>query len=216
MASAQPSSRLNPGASTPPAERVSLGLRPAKLVCQNGEYICLMRQVSALGISLAFLHDVPSEPRIILQLASGETFPIERIWLGKRQAGYRFAGTVSIDEFTAESPYGPQPLRLKLNASGSLTDGRVTSAVELCEISRDAVTIVSAKRHLQARMMRFEAEGLAPQLGEIGWQDGNRFGFAFQHAISLEELAACAAHLQPLGEPLPRGFAGLLTAVRAA
>ena len=74
-------------------------LRSAKVVCQLGEYICLVRDVSQDGVLLSFLHDVPCEPRIILALGNGQTYPIQRIWSGQEQAGYRFAGSVTVEEF---------------------------------------------------------------------------------------------------------------------
>ena len=81
------------------AHRASLMLRRAKLVCQSGEYLTLIRDVSQDGIGLGFLHDVPPEPRTILQLANGMTYPVERVWAKSRQAGYRFGCTIALDEF---------------------------------------------------------------------------------------------------------------------
>ena len=57
------------GAENRQSHRASLMLRRAKLVCQSGEYLTLIRDVSEKGIGLGFLHDVPPEPRTLLQLA---------------------------------------------------------------------------------------------------------------------------------------------------
>ena len=97
------------------AERTATMLRHAKLVCQSGEYLCRIRDVSALGVGLTFHHEVPPEPRIILQLANNLTYPIERVWLGKRQAGYRFGSDLSVSEFFAEqSGVEPRALRERI------------------------------------------------------------------------------------------------------
>ena len=93
------------------AKRASLLLRRAKLVCQTGEYLCLIRDVSELGVGLGFLHDVPPEPRTLLQLANDRTYPIERVWTGQRQAGYRFGGSVTLEEFLRERLFRVPGLR---------------------------------------------------------------------------------------------------------
>ena len=114
------------GALTPPGQegdrrashRASLMLRRAKLVCQSGEYLTLIRDVSELGVGLGFLHDVPPEPRVLLKLANDMTYPVERVWTGKRQAGYRFASQVMLEEFCREnSQYQSRPLRLAFLAN---------------------------------------------------------------------------------------------------
>ena len=83
--------------------RMELAPKPAKVICQTGEYLCVVRDVSVLGAGLVFMHAVPPEPRILLQMANGLTYPIERVWIGKRQAGYRFGCEVTLDEFTEEN-----------------------------------------------------------------------------------------------------------------
>ena len=199
------------------AERIELALRPAKLVCQSGEYACQMRDVSTLGVGLAFLHDVPPEPRMILQLASGHTYPVERVWIGKRQAGFRFAADVSLAEFLDDD--GAQdaaPLKLKLVAPAQVIDGRNQIFATISEMGCEEVRIKSAEPLAFNRLLAFEIDGLTRQLGEVRWKDGDHYGLQFQHPLALQELARCALHHQPFGTSFPSGFAGLLSAARAA
>ena len=199
------------------AERIEMALRPAKLVCQSGEYLCQIRDVSALGVGMAFLHAVPPEPRMILQLASGHTYPVERVWLGKRQAGFRFAADVSIAEFLDDGgAKDSAPLKLKLVAPAQVVDGRKQIFAAISQLGCEEVRIKSETELAFNRLLAFEIDGLTRQLGEVRWKDGDQYGLQFQHPLSLEELARCALHLQPFGTSFPSGFAGLLSAARAA
>lgn len=199
------------------AKRASLLLRRAKLVCQSGEYLCLIRDVSELGVGLGFLHDVPPEPRTILQLANDLTYPVERVWTGQRQAGYRFAGEITINEFVQEqSPFPARPLRLTISAIARIQDGRNLHDARLIDLSSNGAKLSSSAEFEQGRLICLELEGLPVQLGQVRWCDGNRLGIKFQHPLETEELARCAMQLQPFDQIRSGGFARLLAKARAA
>lgn len=199
------------------AARKSAMLRIAKAVCQTGEYVCLIRDISELGIGLHFLHDAPPEERIILQLTNGLTYPIERVWAGKRQAGYRFGSEISLDEFlNEESPFENRPIRLEIPAEARITDGRLITKVQLVDISREGAKIESDGIHPEGRLISFEALGLPQRLGEVRWQDGKTFGMQFQHPLEIRELAEMALRLQPYDAPKSDRLDGALANSRAA
>jgi hypothetical protein len=208
---------IEPGSEQRLAERATLALPAAKLVCQSGEYVCRLRDVSTLGVGLTFLHAVPPEPRIILQLAGGATYPIERVWIGKRQAGYRFGCEVALADFTARnSDVTRRALALKVSAPAQIKNAQREIAAQLIELACDGARVTCETTPPKGRLLGFELGGLAPQLGEVRWQDGKQFHLHFQHRLTVEELAQCALHLQPFATSLPSGFANLLSAARAA
>lgn len=199
------------------AQRKSALLRTAKVVCETGEYICLIRDASQLGLGLSYLHDAPPDPRIILQLTNGLTYPIERVWAGKRQAGYRFGTEISLQEFLhEESPFDDRPVRLEIKADARVTDGRAITRVRLLDISREGAKFESEAAHPQHRLLSFDALGLPQRLGEIRWQDGRIFGIRFQHPLLIKELAATAFRLQPFHASGPDPLGGGLARAAAA
>ncbi len=205
------------GAEHRAAARKSAMLRTAKVVCQAGEYVCLIRDLSELGIGLSFLHEAPPEPRIILQLTNGLTYPLERVWAGKRQAGYRFGSEISLDEFLhEESPFANRPIRLEISAQARITDGRTITRVGLIDISREGAKFESDGLHPEGRLVSFEALGLPQRLGQIRWQKGKQFGMRFQHPLEIRELATMAVRSQPLDAIAPDRLGGSLDKVRAA
>ena len=205
------------GTETHYSRAAALMLRRAKLVCETGEYLCLIRDVSELGVGLGFMHDVPPEPRTLLQLANDLTYPVERIWTGKRQAGYRFGGEITVESFLREqSPHQVRPLRLSIPGTVRIDEGRKHTDVRLLDISCEGAKIASQADYAQSRLLGFNLEGLPPQLAQVRWSEGGRHGLRFQHPLSTEELALCALHLQPYGRGRSNGFARLLAKARAA
>ena len=179
--------------------------------------LCLIRDVSEKGIGLGFLHDVPREPRTLLQLANGMTYPVERVWAQSRQAGYRFGCTVTLNEFLREeSPHPIRPLRLRIEGKARVQDGRTAMDALLVDLSCEGAKIV-CEDDLRARgLISFELPSLPPQLATVRWNDRDYFGLQFQHPLSTEELAGCALALQPFGDAKKSRFAKLLAKARAA
>lgn len=217
MTDPKEASDTHSGADAREAARVSLPLRTAKLVCETGEYLCQIRDVSTLGVGLALLHVIPPEPRIILQLDSGRTYPVERVWTGKRQAGYRFGCEVSLDEFIGEEQSDEHgALRLNLTAPVTVIDGRDTVAAKITEIGIDGARIECGDTLPINSLLSFEFDGLPKSLGKVCWRDGGTYGVTFQHPLDLKELAQYALSTQPYAKPEPSRFAGMLAAARAA
>ena len=205
------------GVETHYAKRAALMLRRAKIVCETGEYLCLIRDVSELGVGLGFLHDVPPEARVLLQLANGLTYPVERIWTGKRQAGYRFGGEITVDAFLREqTPHPVRPLRLNISAAARINEGHRHTDARLIDISCEGAKIASAGDYPLNRLMSFELDGLPVQLAHVRWSEGGKHGLKFQHPLDTEELALAAQHLQPFGRARSTGFTRLLAKARAA
>lgn len=178
-------------------------LRTAKVVCQTGEYICLMRDVSEEGILLSFLHEAPSEPRKILMLSNGHTHPIQRIWTGERQAGYRFAASIDLEEFLEErTPFAVRPMRLSVRAAARVVDGRQTHFAQLMDLSTHGAKFACSGEFALGREVSFQAHAMAPQLGEIIWSDvdgehGQVYGLQFRQPLTLRQLAEVSLRMQP-------------------
>lgn len=183
-------------------KRASAMLRSAKVVCQAGEYVCLVRDVSDEGVLLSYLHEAPPEPRIILVLGNGQTHPIQRIWAAEGQASYRFASSVSVAEFLHENaPFQVRPVRLTIAASARLIDGSESHSAQLRDLSTHGACFECAAIIKPQRLVSFQIEGLRPQSGQIVWRDedaeGARYGLQFQLPLTLRDLAQTSLKLQP-------------------
>lgn len=178
--------------------RQTLMLRTAKVVCQSGEYVCLVRDISAGGVGLRFFHDVPEEKRIFLELANGALYPIERCWADSAEGGYRFAAPVNLEQFLAEASLFPhRPVRLRLKVPVLLTvDGHDCRAM-LADVSRSGAKVIADRQLPEQAFVRFDAVGLPLRFGHVRWRKDHDHGIVFQDALGLAELARCLHALQP-------------------
>ncbi|ABC64550.1 PilZ domain-containing protein [Erythrobacter litoralis] len=197
--------------------RSSLMLRTAKLVCQSGEYVCIVRDVSPEGVGLRFLHAAPTERRILLELANGATYPVERVWAGKQQSGFRFAAAIDLHEFIHEpSPYRARPIRLRISAAASLASGNQAEAAGLVDLSTGGARVESARDYGIGCILRLEVGSQLSKLAEVCWADEGRLGLSFLQPMTIEELAGTALALQPYGSMRECGATDHAKAVRAA
>lgn len=185
-------------------ERKSLLLRSAKVVCLSGEYVCLVRDVSETGTTLKFLHAIPPEPRIILMLANGLTYPIERVREEGEEAAYRFAAPIAPDEFIHEdTPFALRPIRLAIRASARVIDGRHSHAAQLLDLSSEGAKIECTGMLKPQRIISIQLSGAAQQLAQVAWCDEAaepaRYGLHWRQPLGLAGLAAAALRMQPFG-----------------
>jgi hypothetical protein len=191
------------------APRSSLMLRTAKVICQSGEYLCLVRDVSASGAGLRFFHAVPPEPRIFLELANGQLHPIERVWARESEAGYRFASEIDVEDFVAErSDHPHRAIRLRLERPVLITVEGQDSRATLTDISRTGARIEAEQRWPLQSFVRLELDRFPIRYGHVRWREGTVHGIVFQNALPLGDLAQHLLALQPFAEQAgPNGWA---------
>jgi hypothetical protein len=183
------------------APRSSLMLRSAKVVCQSGEYLCLVRDVSASGAGLRFFHAVPPEPRIFLELANGQIHPVEQVWARGQEAGYRFASPVDVAEFIAERSDNPhRAIRLRLESPALVTVEGHDCLATLHDISRTGARLEAGYGWPLQAFVRIELAGFPIRYGHVRWREGTTHGIVFQNAMPLGDLALHLLALQPFAE----------------
>jgi hypothetical protein len=183
------------------APRSSLMLRTAKVVCQSGEYLCLVRDVSASGAGLRFFHAVPPEPRIFLELANGQIHPIERVWVRETEAGYRFASPIDVAEFIAErSDHPHRAIRLRLERPALVTVEGHDCLATLTDISRTGARIEGGYGWPLQAFVRLELAGFPIRYGHVRWREGTSHGIVFQNMLPLGDLAQHLLAAQPFAQ----------------
>lgn len=181
------------------APRFSLLIRSAKLVYDNAEYLCIVRDVSASGVRLRLFHPLPPAERVTLELATGETFAIERVWEREDHGGFRFADPIDVHRFIAEAgPYPKRPLRLRMAFDASLSADERTLNARICDLSREGACIETAERLAIGQKIKLEAKSLPSLTAIVCWRSRPAYGLSFQQSFTFEELARLAARLQPI------------------
>lgn len=183
------------------APRFSLLIRSAKLVYDNREYICVVRDVSASGVRLRVFHRLPAEALVTLELATGETFSIERVWEHEDHAGFRFVDPIDVQRFIVEAgPYPKRPLRLRMEFTAKITADSDPFTAKVRDMSREGARIDTGEMLAIGQKVKVAAKGLPPLTAIVCWRAVPAYGLAFQQSFTFEELAKLAARLQPVAQ----------------
>ncbi len=180
------------------APRFSLIIRSAKLVCESGEYLCVVRDISATGCRLRLFHEPPSEKHLFLELANGERYAIERVWAAEGHAGFRIAQPIDVNEFVVEpSPFPKRPLRLRLELPARVIAGATISPATLRDLSQRGGRIDAVCHLAMDQQVRLEVDGLRAVYAKVRWRHQTSYGLVFDNTFRLDELAQLAFRLQP-------------------
>lgn len=173
-------------------------MRTAKLVCQSGEYVCIVRDVSSGGVGLRFFHASPPEERMILHLPTGMTFPVECVWRAKERAGFRFPDRIDLDAFLHQPPAAAcPPLTISLDTACFLHMGDDTHAGRLASLSTGEAVVISEQTHQQGSELRLTVDGVLTRKAAIAGREDARHSLTFHQPLSIAELAEVALALQP-------------------
>jgi hypothetical protein len=180
------------------APRFSLVMRTAKLLCETGEYVCVVRDISATGTKLRLFHEVPPDTHLYLELANGRRYAMERVWREGDHAGFRFAAPIAVAEFVEEtSPYPRRPLRLSLQRPSLVTADRRDWRAMLVNISQQGAGIEASGEIPVGQQLRLEVPGMPLRFGHVCWRSKHAHGLVFQQSFRLDELARLVFALQP-------------------
>ncbi len=179
------------------AQRFTLLIRTAKLVCTGGEFLCIIRDVSATGVRLRLFHDLPADAHMALELANGEVYFIQRVWERDHHAGFRFSAPIVVEAFIAEvSPFPRRQPRLRLDFPAVLSGEGQASVATMRDLSPQGARIETARFLAIGQRVKLEGEGFPPTLAKVCWRSGALYGLAFEQVFTLEGLAELAARLQ--------------------
>lgn len=197
------------GADLRGATRYSLIIRTAKLLCESGEYVCVVRDVSETGVKLRLFHACPPDRHLALELANGERYAMERVWAKDELAGFQFSAPIQVDEFIEEpSRWARRPVRLRVQRPALATAGGRDVQAMLIDLSQQGACIETGSQIPLGQQIRLEVEGLPVRFGHVRWRKGFTHGLVFQQGMRLDDFARHALALQPysvsaldLGEP---------------
>lgn len=194
MAAARPSVRDERD-----APRFPLLIRTAKIVCDSGEYLCIVRDISASGVQLRLFHPLPAARSLTLELSNGASYPLKKVWEEPNQAGFRFAGAVDVHAFMEEpSRHARRPIRLHLRLAARLRARGGACRATVHDISRYGARIQSARIFEIDERVELELPGVPPIAASVCWRNGLQHGLVLRRTFTFEDLARLAAALQPV------------------
>lgn len=195
------STALPPGAEQRAAPRFTLLIRAAKLVSGQGEFVCVIRDVSETGVSVRLFHALPSCPSFALHMPAGAVYEISPVWRRENEAGFSFVEAVEVQRLINES--GEYPKRgLRLGLCFPITINTLGSRfpAEVENLSQQGARFTCERLLAIDQTVRIDlpdSDGRPREVrAKVRWRRDLHYGVVFDDTFTLGEFARLAARLQ--------------------
>lgn len=179
------------------APRFTTLIRTGKLITPDGEFVCVLRDVSSVGVRLRCFHPVPTAPTATLELQNGETFAMQKVREEGLDASFAFAAPIPVETLVyINGRYPRRPIRLALRMPVMLRTVSGTISAETLNISQQGCRVEAALPMALAQAVTIESQHLPTIRAKVCWRRGNAFGLVFDDTFSLKDFALHAARLQ--------------------
>jgi len=179
-------------------------MRSAKLIYGGGEFVCILRDVSDVGISVRMFHTPPSGDRVELQMPGGGSYELRPVWSRDFEAGFEFATPIDVARLIGEvDDFPKRGVRL-----GLCFPIRITSSTEACEGFVENLSQQGARFHCDHlfaidQALQIESanryESAVNLRAKVRWRKDNDYGVVFDDTFTLADFARFAARLQAPG-----------------
>ena len=179
------------------AHRFTSMIRAAKLVCAQGEFVCVIRDVSESGISVKTFHPLPEHHAMSLELQNGERFDLDLVRHNDNQASFRFKDSVALDNLLQEDwNYPKRQLRLGINIPVQLVmlTGRFDAYIS--NLSQQGARLESDVVLAIDQKFSIHTDELPEIRATTRWRRDSNYGCVFETTFALQEFAYMAAMLQ--------------------
>lgn len=192
----------HPGEEQRIAPRFTLLIRAAKLVSAQGEFVCVIRDVSETGVSVRLFHGLPSCKDYALHMPAGAVYEITRVWHKGNEAGFTFASSVEVAKLVNESTeYPKRGLRLALcfPVTVSMLAGQFDALIE--NFSQQGARLTCDRLLAIDQNVRIQipaSGGSKPRevRAKVRWRRDQQYGVVFDDTFTLGDFARLAARLQ--------------------
>lgn len=173
-------------------------IRAAKLVSGQGEFVCVVRDVSSTGVRVRCFHAPPGgETAMAIELQNGDVFEIERVRNDGEEASFRFATPVPIERLVQESALFPRrPLRLNVAIPLTLRTLAGPVAGVTRNLSQQGCRLETSHPLALGQPVIVESAYLPGIRAKVRWRRDGDHGLVFDDTFSLKDLAVHAARLQ--------------------
>ena len=179
------------------APRVTLLIRPAKLVTAEGQFVCVIRDVSATGVSVRLFHPLPAGDSALLETETGMRVAMRRVWVRDSEAGFQFDQDIDVAALVNEiGNFRKRKLRVDIELPVTLAFLGQQHPAVIRNLSQQGALIEADVRLALAQMIRLTSRYLPEIRAKVRWRRDNRYGLVFEDTFALGDFAQLAALLQ--------------------
>jgi hypothetical protein len=179
------------------ARRYTPLIRTAKITGSAGEFLCVVSDISATGVSVRLFHPLPKEKGLKLEMPNGDQLPIDPVWVQEGRAGFRFESPVNLPRvLSGHSQWPKRPIRLNLDMPATLAGltGRFDATIR--NISLQGAQVECADRLAIEQRLRLSSKILPEIVTKVRWRNGRFYGLIFDTTFQFADLARVVAHAQ--------------------
>lgn len=179
------------------APRFTLLIRSAKLTTPEAEYLCVVRDASASGVSVRLFHPLPQDGPLTLELPNGDRHAVERVWEEEGKAGFRFEQATDLERIVeGPSRFSKRALRVNLELPCGLVAGVRRAEGTLRNLSQQGALIVTDERLSLVQRVKLSAPGLPEIAAKVRWRRNDQYGLSFEDNLQFGDLALIVFDLQ--------------------
>ena len=179
------------------APRFTVLIRAAKLISKEGEFLCVIRDVSESGISVRIFHPLPDSGTMQVELQNGEQYDVKLIWQDDERAGFRFAGAADVARIIElPSRFAKRSIRLNLDAKAELVGGLQILPATIEDISQQGAKVAVQQMLYIDQRVKLRANGLRETEAKVRWRRDGMCGLIFEETFQFGELARIVRTLQ--------------------
>lgn len=179
--------------------RYTLLLRQAKLRTMQGEFLCVIRDLSRTGISVRTFHPLPPGTRMAIELREGCPYLVEKVWEREGEAGFCFREPVAISEMLRPDTEHPRrPLRVAIELPAVLASGGERSQAMLHNLSQQGARLDSDRLWAQDQLLQLSIAGLPVIHAKVRWRRGMTHGLVFENCFAFRDFVIALAKFRGL------------------
>jgi len=183
------------------APRFTLLIRAAKLISSQGEFVCVIRDVSESGVSVRLFHALPGCTAYALHMPAGAIYEVTRVWQRDNEAGFTFVNPVEVARLITESSeYPKRGLRLGICFPVTIHSLAGSVDAEVQNLSQQGARLTCDRLLAIDQNIRIAAPELTGTKREVRakvrWRRDREYGVVFDDTFTLGDFARLAARLQ--------------------
>lgn len=178
--------------------RVTVMIRPGKLIADGREYLCVVRDVTDKGLKVRLFHPLPDHRDLGIEFDTGERHALRLVWQANEQAGCEFLEPIDCSRLlaTSDASFPRRQPRLNVELPATLCSNGLRTSVKLHDISQRGASIECNGWLMIDELVRIECASLPTVHAKVRWRRPPRYGLVFEQTFQIDQLARACAGLQ--------------------
>ena len=175
------------------ADRVHTLLPVVKLVTDEANLLCRIKNISAGGLMAEVGTAVPVDAKVWIELTSAHRIAGTVVWTRAGSFGMKFDQDVDLREILANrkprAGFQARPPRLEVTCGATVQIGKLYHKVEVRDISLGGMKVALNDWQCTGKPVIVTIESLRPVRGKVRWYKGGFAGIVFDKPLGFAELA---------------------------